>query len=484
MTKKYLQGKLIRLLQAFTKKELKHLELYISAPFFNTNLKVVELFRLLKVYHPLYEQVDKERLFKELFPEKKTYKDAFLRALTALLSQLVMQFMAYQEYEGNKEQQAFWLLENMNKRRLEKDFELQYKQLQRSFEKAALRNPNYYFWQFRLAELNHLHITLFNNRTADDSLQEVVEQLDIYYVVMKLQYRWLALNRQRVIRQSYHPGLFFEEMKKEVNNAPFDELALVQLYDHTIALLQEPEQVEHFEQLKTALEHQKAILTKDEQRQIYTVLINYCRWQFSKGASAYMEEALGLYQCMLNGALLHAGAYISPHHFKNMVTLALQTGKMVWVEEFMETYWQEMHPAIANNVYCYNKAAFYFHQQKYKEAATLLRQIQLEDYEFIDFYYHINYKVLLIKTYYETGEEVVLEAALDAFRIYLIRHTVIGENQRVAYMNFIKLVRQLLHEKWGKRRSKMALSTHIQATKPLYQGKWLLEKSKQLPTSN
>ncbi len=476
-TKDILKGKLLELLRTFSNKELKRLESYIMAPFINTNKKIMHLFELIKRQHPNYENISKQKLYEKIYDTRATYQDSRLRILVSSLSRIVEQFISYQKYEKDQYRKQSYLLESLVERHLAKHFEQQYGQMSKELKKAPYRNIDYYYWQFWLAEVNHQNILYYDNRSTDDSLQKVIDQLDVYYISLKLHYHWLALNRQRVVQQEYNQGFFWDEINQHIQTTPLSEEVLIQLYKQMIDILQEPEKESHFTELRTLFKKEKAILVKEEQQQIYAVLINYCRWQSSKGATKYMIEALELYKEMLNEKLLYIGDYLAPHHFKNIVSLALQVDELTWADQFMQENWEEMHPSHASNVYAYNQAALFFHQQAFEEAASLLQQIQFSDYEFIDFYYHIGYKVLLIKTYYETEEEYPLTAALEALRIYMIRHKKIASNQRDAYLNFIKLCKRLMNEKRGKKRkSKDDLGEAISNTEPLFQRHWLLDK--------
>ena len=161
-----------------------------------------------------------------------------------------------------------------------------------------------------------------------------------------------------------------------------------------------------------------------------------------------------------------------------MVLLGILTKQFDWVREFMQRYKLAVAPEYRNNVHRFNLASLHFAVGNYRKAQEALRDIQFSGSEFIDVYYHLSYKTLLIKTYYETQEHEALLSSLEALRIYLTRNQAISGRNREAYKNFIKLTAKLMNLPQKQTTRRQNLSDLIARTTVLVEHEWLLEKIK------
>ena len=64
-------SRLIKLLSRLSKNEFKELRAFVHSPFHNRNAKVIELFKVLENYYPLFKakELDRNMLHKRIFPE-------------------------------------------------------------------------------------------------------------------------------------------------------------------------------------------------------------------------------------------------------------------------------------------------------------------------------------------------------------------------------------------------------------------------------
>src|SRR5688572_11985830 len=117
------KSKLVAALRSMSNKELKWFEQYISSPFFNKNEKVLQLFSLLKKYHPEYEEekVQMERIFPKMFPKEKLDEQK-LRYVMTDLTKLAEDYLAYLEFDKNEVYKKHLLLSAYDSRNLEKYF--------------------------------------------------------------------------------------------------------------------------------------------------------------------------------------------------------------------------------------------------------------------------------------------------------------------------------------------------------------------------
>src|ERR1017187_1018915 len=117
------QSKLISILRTLTNKELKRFESYIISPFFNNNVKVTELFHIVRKYHPEYpeEKVEMAAIFPKLFPGQKL-EEQKLRYVMSDLTSLLEDCLSYLEFDKNDIFKKHLLLNSYDNRNLDKYF--------------------------------------------------------------------------------------------------------------------------------------------------------------------------------------------------------------------------------------------------------------------------------------------------------------------------------------------------------------------------
>ncbi|MEO8666607.1 MAG: hypothetical protein ABI462_14030, partial [Ignavibacteria bacterium] len=84
----------IIILKTFSGEEVKLFEDFLNSPFHNKNTKVIQLFNLLKKFHPGYNdgKLSKENLFRELFGNVR-FRGSYIGNLFSDLNILAEKFL-------------------------------------------------------------------------------------------------------------------------------------------------------------------------------------------------------------------------------------------------------------------------------------------------------------------------------------------------------------------------------------------------------
>jgi len=473
-----LDSKLISMFQTLTKRELQRFEEYIQSPFFNKNEKVLHLFDIIKEDYPKCNsrQLEKSIVFKRLFPKKKQ-QDSSLRALMSLLTKLLEDFFAHIEYEESGNLKDRLKLEAFSTRHLDKIFDKSYLNLKKQLTKTRQDIDSFYH-SFRLVDIVFKYNTGKGNRKPNDGLQEVMSNLDIYYVTSKLKYTCATITRQNVLDKQYELHLL-DEVLQLVKHPFLQDIPLIQVYYNMCLLWLTVENSEiYYTKVKELISIHFDAIAISEIRPIYVNLTNYCTQQSKLGHSEYVKELFFLYKEMLDKKMLWMDVdykYISPHHYKNLVTVGLRVQEYDFIEQFIHQYKKALEPMHQEWIYNYALALLSFELKKYDDAKGYLLRV-----EFLDYYYQIAYKVLLIKCYYELNENSVLQSSVEAFRIFLMRQKSISQVNRAGYQNFVNLTKRLLRIKSGGTKKLVNLRTEILAEKQIGERQWLLQKIDEL----
>ncbi len=468
-----LESKLIEIFTTLSSKELSKLENYVKSPLFNKSDKIIQLFQLIKKEHPHYNSNNllKERVYKKLFPNKKG-QDSSLRALMSQLTRIVEDFLIFIEFDRDKNHKNLLLLRAMNNRRMAGHFEKKYNQINKALDKDPVQSIERFLHNVTLSDVSFQHRLITHNRAMETGLQELMDELDIYFVASKLRFGVAILNRQNILDKQYNISLLSEVMEM-VGVSDLYQVPFIQFYYHLILLLSmDAGSEEHFIRLRELLEDHPDVLDRDELRQVYTFMTNYCNKQIKSRDEGYLRHLFELYKEMINKNLLAMeDNYMSPYFYRNITRVALKLRDFDWAEEFIDSHKQHIYPDHRESLYHFVLADLNFHRARYDEAKTHLLNVELNDA-----YSHITYRILLIKTYYELDEVEVLSSNVESFRIYLLRDRSLSEYNIKACQNFVNFVKRLLRLQSGGKRSPEQLVGELLQVEPIIERQWLKEK--------
>jgi hypothetical protein len=93
--------------------------------------------------------------------------------------------------------------------------------------------------------------------------------------------------------------------------------------------------------------------------------------------------------------------------------------------------------------------------------------------EYSDLVYALGSKLILLKTYFESGEQMALDSLTDSFRVYVRRNRDMSKGLKKEYLNFLNFLSRVpnarLTGSLQELHKKVANSQHVISKK------WLLE---------
>lgn len=465
------KSKLISTLRTLSNKELKWFEAYIVSPFFNKNEKAIQLFQLIKKYHPEYEEakVAMEAICPKLFPKEKVDEQK-LRYVMTDLTKLLEDYLSYIEFEKNDVYRRYLLLNAYDHRGLGKYFQGGLEETRELQKKQPHRDKNYYFNQHLLEESSYVHSLATRPRAISSSLQEAVDNLDYYYLSNRLRYSCAILGRQELLQEKYN-NRFLGQIMTFMQDTNLDDVPSIAIY-HKIALTyMESDNPEHYHKLVELLDKYSGNFSQDEVMDMYTHALNYCVSKINAGQQEYLYETLSIYKTLIAKELIFDSGYITPYDVKNIVTAALRVGDVDWTESFINEYKNRITPEFRESTFTYNLANIYYHKRDFSKALKLLQAVEINDV-----YYHLSTKVLLLKTYFEVDEPEPFYSLIDAFTNYLKRNKLIADSQRMVYLNFVRYSKKLMQMKLGSKTSPDEVRQELTNLNEIANLQWLLEK--------
>jgi len=248
-----LKSKLIDRLRLLKREELRDFSKFLDSPYYNNNEKVVRLYDYLKIYHPAFESSELERDYvaRQVFPEWKanTYKK--LSHVMSNLSQLLERFFAVQEREKDKLEHYQALLKTYKKRGGDWFFNHTAEELEKHLAQLSERNTNYYYHQYLLNHERYTHIANVRIRTGIESLEETINNLDLFYFGIKFRYSSEVRFRELYLSEKSDLVLL-DEMLEAVQRPVFSSAPFVQIFAMIVRLYQTHDRTV-YDKLKTLI---------------------------------------------------------------------------------------------------------------------------------------------------------------------------------------------------------------------------------------
>ncbi len=473
-----LSDKLISLLKSFSKNDLTAFGKYLSSPFFNENRDLLALFSIIQknlrstASNGLKNKgLEKKEVWKTLF-KTKAYNDVYLRRLCSDLTKLGHGYLAYKAFQSAPLLEENQLLSMVNTPKLKKHFDGAVRNIREKQEKSKIRNADFHFnnFQLELKAHHHLEVTGVKIKTMDN-LERSDYHLDCFYIMEKLKNYCTLLDYKNIYSIEGDISLFpafldFVEQSKYINEP------VVKAYFLVSQMLLSEENEQPFEQLKALLEKHYDKFKHKELKELYNYLNNYIiSSKINKGREEYYKDLFELFKTQIKHGIVIENGEIHPQDYKNFISVGLNQKAFEWVESFVQNFSQKLPKENQDNNVNYNLAKIYFHQGDYEKVIEQLREV-----EYKTMVHSLGGKLMLLKTYYELKEFMVLDSLLDSFRIYIQRNRLISRSLKQQYLNMLRFTKKLANTPEYDKKSLEKIKTQITSSKALVAKWWLLEK--------
>lgn len=355
---------------------------------------------------------------------------------------------------------------------------------------TQVRDIKYYEDLFALTEMEFYLTILIGNRNTDSELQRVTETLRQSYFSKSLKYYCAIINREKILKVKYdYP--FLENIKTHLENNADKEIPAIRVY-YTLLKLLEDEKTEDFYDLKKYLFEYLDNFGTTDIRQFFNHMTNYCNWKILYGEQQFIKERFEVYQKGIELKCWSAGTYFSEHQFVHIVKTALALNEIDWIQTFFKEHKNLLNPKVQDVFVNYYQALLAFELKEYDKAQDHLKEINTAD----DFAYHIQFKILYIKIFYDTNtlnidnaETHPINYEVEALRQYLLEgnNKTMAEATRQIYSNFTNFFKRIFNRKnkllYGEpltQANLQVLQNDLAKLKPLIERRWLDEKVAEL----
>ena len=396
-----LQSKLVRYIRELPAKKRERFRQFVSSPYFNQHQKTLEMLEyVIKQIERTNPKLERQEVFKHLFPREK-YQEQKLHNVMSYLKRQYHRFLAIQYFEEQEFAESIYTLEAAFESNQFDLLKNRAKQLEKVMNGSQNKSSAYLFANYRLNFLLASYTGVFEDRYRSDNFQKMVDNLDQFYLVEKLQ-TTCHLTANMILINTKYNFHFLEELIDYIQNhwENYEENASIKLYFTILMSLRAEQNHVYYDQLKEMLANDVDQLSEKELGDLYTFSYNFCIQRINSGDNAYQRELFNLYNQGLKNGLLITNGLISEFDYKNITTLGCHLKEFDWTEQFIQEYKEKLPANKKENAYNYNLANLYYSKKMYNEASSTLLHVQFTDVKY-QFKYHFPFiaHLLCIKRY-------------------------------------------------------------------------------------
>lgn len=403
--------------------------------------------------------LEKRNIYSCIFPNDK-YNEHKINKLISDGNKAIEGFIIYLAISRDSFYHKMALINFYQEKRLDKYFESETRQAIKLTESRKESTTKFSSLIVLHEKINEFE-TFKNNRQAN--FQTVYDSIRNYTQLAELKFKnYSLININSDIVETNCSNILYQ----------IHFLINKMLHNHTL--------LDDFEDCYIIIEKNKEKIETNELKDCVLILIAIAIKQVHDGMNNAEKRLFQLYSFLIdNHMVLETDNTITAAIYKNITTIGLLLLKFDYVNNFIETYKNNLPEDVKEDVYSYNKAHWFYYKNEYDKVLQLISTTKYKDV-----FYRLSSRVLLIKTYYEL-EKIdntyfdILNNSINAFKKYVYTNEELNDYYKTRYKNFIKSVTKLIQLDNDKNQIKN-FTEEIESNKDVLEQKWLIEKAKEM----
>lgn len=403
--------------------------------------------------------LERRNVFQHVFP-KETYNEHKINKLLSDSNKAIEAFIIYQTITIDSFYHKIALIDFYQKKGIGKYLESDIKQsiLLMQNKKESLEKLKF---NIQLNEKIYEYETQKNNRQS--SKQNLYDSIRNYSQLAELKYRNYSL-----------VDLHTDLKSKECTNILYQIHLIIHklLYQHNL--------IEDFETCFQLIQRNKEQIDANELKECIACLTAIVIKQVHDNIENAKHRLFNLYMFLIdNNLILEKDLTIPAGHYKNITTIGLYQNNLEYVDNFIETYKNNLVEEVQEDVYSYNKAHLLYYKKEYDNVLQLISTTKYKDV-----FYRLDSRVLLIKTYYalektDASYFDILNNSINAFKKYVYTNEELNDYYKTRYKNFIKSVLKLIQLNSDKIQIQKFID-ELNNNKDVLEHKWLIDSATEL----
>lgn len=483
--------KLIEILKTFSKEEFKNLEKFISSPY-HRKRDLDNLFRVLKPFHPSFDGVKltNEFVFEKLYPGKKfgdSKSDSLLKTLTSEMFFLCKDFLIQIELNENITIKKYFLMNQLRKRKLYKEFVKELPEVNKRFEIPGGEVVDLLGKYYLFNPLVEYYIDVNDFKNGYEMIIRQNEFLAVAAITKGLRFtdqkkaaeQGYNLKTRNSLGQSFIRYLDVDSLIEELKLNKDMFVPYIEMSYLVHEMLIKKHDIKYFFKVKELLLNYADIFTMSEKYVYYSILANYGYLVFTDPEDRkYKKEIVGVYDTMLKTGVYKYSEkdYFQIGLFRTMLIQARVSKEYKWMKDLIDNYSDELHPDYRENMKYYSMGQYYFTIGEFGKALENLILVK-SDY----FLNKKDIKNLMFRIYYSLGHYEEAYSVLDTLKHYLASTKDLSEKIADRSKKFVAFATELLRLKTSNQRDRAGyLLKKINSAIEVESQEWLIEKFEEM----
>ncbi len=467
-----LHSKTARLLGVFNRKEFPAIERFIALAPKAQSDQALPIFKFLvkQSGRGAKSKADTQALYQAMgWEEADPATTSKVNFALHQLKQLLEDYLLHDFYR-RKEQERESALMAAYRERQASEFVLEASARLDKLIEPMCKGPAYYKAESELinVQFNHPYPNQFARRKYD--IYDVMLSFDRQHLSIRLIHIWnMLLESIQFSGMDDAKRLRIQTALEAVTADPeFAAEPFILVYTMAIrSVLEGAPDFATFEQIRAAADRILPYAPDPEVMGLMNLQINYLIHLQSVSATPYSEALLERYQLGLDNGGLFKDGYLSYGDFMNMINISARINRLDWATALIADYGHRLNPEIRDQVLPLARARILYFKGDPAAALRLLNPSRkaLNDAD------KLFEKLLRTYCYYELGQDDLLDAHVEAFRKFILRHQNLNEVIRKPVSEFLRLLRRLLQATDAEQLR--ALQTELVGMPSIYPFEWL-----------
>jgi hypothetical protein len=170
-----------------------------------------------------------------------------------------------------------------------------------------------------------------------------------------------------------------------------------------------------------------------------------------------------------------SNGYAEENSYHNIAMQAIAANDLAWAGLFINTYKEQLNPAVRENTYSFLMGYFNMNKGDYGNVISFLVKIKSPDIPV-----NLTVRWMLFRTYYELGHYFEAESAIDAFKKFITSSRRITKQSVSSYPILLRFSSQLVKAKISGKELKLEYYLEAKSIPSFIGRRWLLEKMEEL----
>ena len=438
-------SKLLQLIKTFTKTEMNEFGKYIRSPFFNESTKHICLYEILYENYPEFspDRINKEVIFKRLYPEEKKYDDKKLRSRFNHMLDLAENFLLHTEIKKDIFFSGQSLLNQFSSRKLETHFNKKHKRMNEIVLASDIIN-NQYFLKRHLQKKAKRRFYEYTKPLGrrEEYFKEFADETDLFvkYSVLKLMKYFVIMKCDQDYLNYPFDYSFLQKLIEYIKEKQYTEYPIFEIFMNLLVLEEKPFDEDLFEKTKLLFYNNLKLIEKEDAILVINELYNLATRYFYSGKFKFVNVPFEIVKEMIKHEIFPLeDGYMAERQYLDTVYTALSARENGWAENFINEFKLKLNPKVRNNAFNYSISLMEMMKENYHKALEGFAKVRVDD-----FYYYMRIKYNKLRIYFELEEYETIFIEIDAFKHYLSANKVIPADIRIRASKFLSFFNRLV----------------------------------------